>query len=226
MAQEAKNKHAARSAITRQRFIEAAQTLFAERSVDAVSVNEITIAAGQRNRNALQYHFGDRDGLLQAIIDYHGERVNALRQPVLDGLDPEGNSAGNAARALLMPLITYIEQDDTGVHYVKLLSQLAAINSTDTNPRSSGTYSFGQDPRLHTVIVRAIGHLPPYEAQQRLFFMVSMTFHGLADICRAHGANSDEDVLTLRRDLMHALVDAVAAILAAPARAVREAAPD
>ena len=48
------NKHAHRSAQTRERFICAAQRLYAERSIDAVSINEITVAAGQKNRNALQ----------------------------------------------------------------------------------------------------------------------------------------------------------------------------
>ena len=69
MAKGQLNKHAVRSAQTRERFIHAAQKLFAERSVDSVSLNEITTAAGQKNRNALQYHFEDRQGLLQAIVD-------------------------------------------------------------------------------------------------------------------------------------------------------------
>lgn len=80
MTSSAGNKHANRSARTRERFIEAAQRLYAQRSIDSVSLNEITVAAGQKNRNALQYHFGNRDGLLQAIIDQHAERVLVLRR--------------------------------------------------------------------------------------------------------------------------------------------------
>ena len=63
------NKHASRSAQTRLNFIQTALKLYAERGIDAVSLNEITVAAGQKNRNALQYHFGDRNGLLQAMVD-------------------------------------------------------------------------------------------------------------------------------------------------------------
>ena len=40
-----------------------------------MSLNEITVAAGQKNRNALQYHFGNREGLLQAIIDQLTEHL-------------------------------------------------------------------------------------------------------------------------------------------------------
>ena len=89
----AENKHATRSALTRQRFIEAAQRLFAERGIDSVSVNEITVAAGQKNRNALQYHFGDRNSLLQAIIDMHSKRVRQLRQPMLDAVSAQPNTS-------------------------------------------------------------------------------------------------------------------------------------
>ena len=84
------NKHASRSARTRRRFIEAAQRLFAERSIDSVSVNEITLAAGQKNRNALRYHFGNREGLVQAIIDQHAKRVLALRAPYLASAEAGG----------------------------------------------------------------------------------------------------------------------------------------
>ena len=78
------NKHASRSAATRRKFIRAAQRLYAERSIDAVSLNEVTAAAGQKNRNALQYHFGNKDGLIQAILDSHADRVAELRQAYMD----------------------------------------------------------------------------------------------------------------------------------------------
>ena len=97
MTTSANNKHATRSAQTRERFIGAAQQLYAERSIDSVSLNEITVAAGQKNRNALQYHFGNRDGLLQAIIDKHADRVFALRRKYQQVLFNSGCSSAEAA---------------------------------------------------------------------------------------------------------------------------------
>ena len=44
------SKRSERTTKTRRLFIEAGQRLFAQRGVDAVSVNEITGAAGQKNR--------------------------------------------------------------------------------------------------------------------------------------------------------------------------------
>ena len=56
---------------TRAQLISAGERLFAERGIEVVSMREITRAAGQRNATALQYHFGDRRGLVRAILAKH-----------------------------------------------------------------------------------------------------------------------------------------------------------
>jgi AcrR family transcriptional regulator len=63
---------------TRERLLDAAEQLWGERGVDGVSLREIRIAAGQRNSSALQFHFGDRDGLLLALARRHLPRIAAL----------------------------------------------------------------------------------------------------------------------------------------------------
>src|SRR5215470_8750592 len=54
---------------TKQRLLDAAERLFAERGVDGVSLREVNAAAGERNNAALYYHFHDRDGLVRAIVE-------------------------------------------------------------------------------------------------------------------------------------------------------------
>ena len=56
---------------TREQLIDAATRAFAEHGVDAASLVEITRRAGQRNRGAVHYHFGGRDGLLVAVLEEH-----------------------------------------------------------------------------------------------------------------------------------------------------------
>lgn len=218
-APRAPGKHAQRSAETRQKFIDTAQAMYALRSIDAVSVNEITIAAGQKNRNALQYHFGNRDGLLQAIIDQHAARVREIRRPLLDALCRKPGTARSAATALVQPLIEYVENNSCGVHYVKILSQLAAIHSPDTNPGTDSGLSFDADERLERLMREAIVHLGQAEATQRLFLVITMTFHGIADICRAHVTNTEAASANARSALFAQVTLAVEAILAAPASA-------
>jgi AcrR family transcriptional regulator len=56
---------------TRQKLLDAAARAFAKEGIFNASLVEITRQAGQRNRGALHYHFGSRDGVLCAVIDRH-----------------------------------------------------------------------------------------------------------------------------------------------------------
>ena len=62
---------------TRDKLLDAAAALFAERGVANVSLAEIVRAADQRNRSALHYHFGGRDQVVEAIL---ARDVPALRE--------------------------------------------------------------------------------------------------------------------------------------------------
>jgi Bacterial regulatory proteins, tetR family len=60
-----------RSVSTRQAILSAAERLFAERGMYAVSNRQISEAAGQGNNAAACYHFGTRTDLLRAIENKH-----------------------------------------------------------------------------------------------------------------------------------------------------------
>ncbi len=196
----------------------AAEQLFAERSVDSVSLNEITVAAGQKNRNALQYHFGNREGLLQAIIDRHAGRVAELRTAFMAAdTGRDSTPARAAARGLVMPLAQHIREDGAGSHYVKILSQLAALNNEVVNPASRSGLSFQNEEQLQSVMGAALSHLGSAEAKRRIFLTVSMTFHGLADICRAADSVDVSPTLARRDPLFQQLALSVEALLSAPA---------
>jgi len=57
-----------RKADTRARLLDAAAELFAERGIDAVSVDAVADAAG-RTSGAVYAHFGSKQGLLLALLD-------------------------------------------------------------------------------------------------------------------------------------------------------------
>ncbi|QFU75663.1 TetR/AcrR family transcriptional regulator [Halioglobus maricola] len=208
------NKHAARSADTRLRFIRTAQKLFAERGVDSVSLNEITLAAGQKNRNALQYHFGSRKGLIQAILDYHADAVEALRNRFLESAHLEQwRPAERVARTLVTPLGEYLKQNPEGVYYVRMLSQLAATSSPATNPGNDSQLNFRKVAALEPIVAEALSHLSQAEARQRLFLALSINFHSIADICSAFGSKPRQ-----RNTMLDQVAGAIAAMLEAPAR--------
>ena len=67
------------SAVTRARLIRAAEHLFARHGFD-VPVQTIHDLAGQRNSSALNYHFGDREGLVHAVFDSHAVSDTEVRE--------------------------------------------------------------------------------------------------------------------------------------------------
>jgi AcrR family transcriptional regulator len=54
--------------LTRQRILEAAELVFAEKGREAASVRDILKRAGVRNIAAVNYHFGDKDSLYTAVV--------------------------------------------------------------------------------------------------------------------------------------------------------------
>jgi AcrR family transcriptional regulator len=212
------NKHETRSAQTRELFICAAQQLYADRSIDSVSLSEITVAAKQKNRNALQYHFGNREGLLQAILNRHSNVMHQLRQQtIIDIMHLPYSSAEASARILIMPVGEYIKANPEAVAYVKILSQLAALNSELVNPNSPKQLSFQDESELKKIMGHAFSHLHPVEAQRRLFLVVSITFHAIADISRAQERSNTAPVLKNHDAMFDQLVSAIAALIGAPA---------
>ena len=106
-------------------LIRAAEDLFAERGSDAVSLREIITASGVSNASAIQYHFGDRRGLIRAILDKHEPAVDQHRQQLLDAyVDAGQDDMRELASALVVPLAKQLENSDGGLGYLQLLSDL------------------------------------------------------------------------------------------------------
>ena len=64
----------------------AAEKLIAEKDLEKVSIREILNEAGQHNTSALQYHFGNLNGLIAAIHAERSEETRAKRTELMDTL--------------------------------------------------------------------------------------------------------------------------------------------
>jgi AcrR family transcriptional regulator len=123
---------------TKARLIGAAERLFAERGIDAVSLREINRASGARNAIAVQYHFEDRAGVVKAILAKHTPDVEARRHAMLDQYEADGpadpgdvgdpaKSAGDVrllAAALVRPLAAKLSDADGGPEYLQIHADL------------------------------------------------------------------------------------------------------
>src|SRR3954462_6587369 len=100
----------ARGDKTREHLLDVAERLFAERGIAGVSLREIRIAAGARNTAAMQFHFGDRDGLVDALMARHMPRITALQQRMYDLMVAEDRAADRRSlvEVLVRPSADYL----------------------------------------------------------------------------------------------------------------------
>src|SRR5262245_15652702 len=106
-------------------MIDAAERLVAERGLRSVSLREVQVAAGQRNKSAAQYHFGSLRGLIEAIVDARMSPIDARRRVLIDQLDDRGR--GDDVRSLLEASIDPFAEATLGrpdSRYARFLAQI------------------------------------------------------------------------------------------------------
>jgi AcrR family transcriptional regulator len=96
------------AARNRQRVLDTAAVLFAERGVEAVAMDDIARAAGV-GKGTLFRRFGDRQGLLQALLD---DAERRLQDDLLRGPPPlgPGAPAGERLLAFLHGMVDLLER--------------------------------------------------------------------------------------------------------------------
>ena len=107
-------------------LIEAAERLIATQGL-GVPLTEIGQAAGAANKVAVQYHFGDRQNLIEAVFQYRLPQLEKRRTALLAQMEAAG--LGNDQAALLDALLRPIAEvrDAEGCcRYAGFLYQLTA----------------------------------------------------------------------------------------------------
>jgi AcrR family transcriptional regulator len=160
-------------------MIEVAEQLFAERGIDAVSSAQILEASGQRNKNAVRYHFGSKDGLVTAVAEYRSGSLNARRSELLDELRAQGRERDGAAvcTTLVLPLAELLDDPDN--HFLGFLaryhldrSRRRLVNSVD--PRLIESY------RDAARLLRRTSPLNRTDFEARYALVLDMIFTALA----------------------------------------------
>jgi AcrR family transcriptional regulator len=151
---------------TREALILTAERLFAEHGIDAVSLREIGREAGQGNLAAVQFHFGDKTGLLGAIVAHRAPTTNALRKAILDELAREEDvQLRKVIGALVRPTSVHVADADN--HYISFQGRLLAAGTEFGRPFVHSPHATEME-RLEKMLVECLTPCPPEIVLRRL----------------------------------------------------------
>jgi AcrR family transcriptional regulator len=104
----------------RRQILDAALRLFARNGISGTSLREIRLAAQQGNAGALHYHFGDKDGLLRALLERELPLLVERRRALL----VEVSDVRSVAAVFVLPFAQLATGTEHERDVVQLLAQL------------------------------------------------------------------------------------------------------
>jgi AcrR family transcriptional regulator len=104
----------------RRQILDAALRRFARNGISGTSLREIRLAAKQGNAGALHYHFGDKEGLLRALLERELPLLVERRKALLVDV----HDARSAAAVFVLPFAQLATGTEHEREVVQLLAQL------------------------------------------------------------------------------------------------------
>jgi AcrR family transcriptional regulator len=166
---------------TRTRILDAAEELFMQHGFEGTSMRQLTSRAGV-NLAAVNYHFGSKDALIEAVFRRRLDPMNAARVAELEALEKDGRAAAPEAiiRAFVGPSLRMIEDGKSGGrNFIRLLGR------TYTDPAKGIRALIGQMyapamERYKRALQRALPQMPADELVWRMHFMFGTLAYTLA----------------------------------------------
>ncbi len=110
---------------SKQIILATAEELFATKGIANVSLREINIAAGQKNSNAVQYHFKNKEGVIRSIIMPHYEEIETKRNAIFDTLESTGSmELSSLVQAYIVPLASKLDDAGSGRNFLRIMSEI------------------------------------------------------------------------------------------------------
>ena len=111
-----------RASTTREAILTAAERLYAEHGVYAISNRQVSEAAGQGNNAAVGYHFGTKTDLVRAIEERHRAPIEAHRERMVAGVGSEGDLRAWVS-CLVRPLTDHLADLGNPTWYARFAAQ-------------------------------------------------------------------------------------------------------
>src|SRR5690349_20040525 len=109
---------------SRDELMREAERLFGTHGVESVSLRDIVRAAGHKNESAVQYHFGSKGKLVDAVVAERLKHIEANRVAMLAKIEADGatRDAHRLSEAWVVPLADEVDEPG-GEDYIRFLAQ-------------------------------------------------------------------------------------------------------
>ena len=173
---------------TRTKLLDAAARAFAEHGVFNASMLDITRQAGQRNRGALHYHFGSRDGVLCAVLERHvdflAEREGELREIAAAMPDDDIESV---VEAIVRPAAELAESGWRGRCFLLILAELIEEDPADLDPEVRAVLARTGGEPVYELLASRMPGVPVEVRVERLSLITMFILRAVADRARNIG---------------------------------------
>lgn len=167
----------------RTRILSAAARLFAERGMAGVGLREITAAAGV-NLAAVNYHFGSKERLLEALFEQRARPITEERLRLLAACAPARGRPPmleQVLAAFLRPAFSLgLEAGVDGATFGKLRARLS-VESEALYRRILSRAFDASTGRFLEAVAAALPGLPSQEVAWRFHFMLGTMIYSMAN---------------------------------------------
>ena len=168
---------------TRTRILDAAEELFMRHGFEGTSMRHLTSSAGV-NLAAVNYHFGSKDALIEAVFRRRVDPMNTERIAALDKLERESEGKPPAPEAIIRAFIgtslRMIEDElGGGRDFIRLLGRTYTDPSKHIRALIGQLYAPAME-RFKAAFGRALQPMPREELTWRLHFMFGTLAYTLA----------------------------------------------
>src|ERR1700744_2112357 len=197
--------------------MDAAERLFAEFGIEAVSSRQIALAAGQRNQSAIRYHFGTKDDVLRALLQSRVSEINRRRAALLAEMEEPGQppELRGLIRAIAVPLAEKVASGPQGSNFVRFLAHLFSDRQRRDLWLTEGEEA-GLLRRIYRELRLLAPEMPDAVWNERLRMMIGGIIHSLADRERLRTKQRQAPRSLSDDAFLSNLIDAGTAIIAAP----------
>jgi AcrR family transcriptional regulator len=195
-----------RSHNTKLALMKAGLTLFAQKPFGEVKLKDIVDLAGQKNRNALQYHFGSKRVLFERILLEQADNIDELRQQLINAISSAGEvTVEVAVDVYLQPFIQYTRWNASGKLYAKLLAHFLRTPERVEKILNPDIPMSTPPQSLAEVLVAITPNLSHSERDQLLYVSNSMMIYSLENLVAAE----EQGILSLDSPIGRHILDSL-----------------